>query len=74
MAERRVGVGSCYGGEKEVADADLVYAAGEGRIAWDEQGGMRVLDGLRDPDTGDVAIWTQGGGLEYLGREMQVWS
>jgi len=33
-----------FTGEKEVASQELLKAAGEGRIAWDEKGGMRVLD------------------------------
>ena len=38
-------------GEKEVASAELTRAATEGRIAWDDRGGMRILDqldGVRD--------------------------
>ncbi|KAG4437847.1 hypothetical protein IFR05_006649 [Cadophora sp. M221] len=33
-----------FTGEKEVANKDLMKAAMEGRIAWDDAGGMRILD------------------------------
>ncbi|PVH85725.1 hypothetical protein DL98DRAFT_408448 [Cadophora sp. DSE1049] len=33
-----------FTGEKEVASKDLMKAAMEGRIAWDDAGGMRILD------------------------------
>lgn len=33
-----------FTGEKEVADKELMKAAMEGRIAWDDAGGMRILD------------------------------
>ena len=33
-----------FSGEKEVAGPELMRAAMEGRIAWDDQGGMRILD------------------------------
>lgn len=30
-------------GEKDVASKELLVAAGEGRIAWDDKGGMRII-------------------------------
>ncbi|KAK6587428.1 hypothetical protein PZA11_000718 [Diplocarpon coronariae] len=33
-----------FTGEKEVAGQELMRAALEGRIAWDDEGGMRILD------------------------------
>jgi methyl-CpG-binding domain protein 4 len=33
-----------FSGEKDVAGPELMRAAMEGRIAWDDQGGMRILD------------------------------
>lgn len=33
-----------FTGDKEVARPELMRAAMEGRIAWDDQGGMRILD------------------------------
>lgn len=33
-----------FSGEKEVARPELMRAAIEGRIAWDDQGGMQILD------------------------------
>lgn len=33
-----------FTGEKEVAGEELLKAAMEGRIAWDEEGGMRIVD------------------------------
>ena len=37
-----------FTGEKEVASEKLMRAAMEGKIAWDEKGGMRILDDLVD--------------------------
>ncbi|KAH6671039.1 DNA glycosylase [Halenospora varia] len=31
-------------GEKDVASKELLVAAGEGRIAWDDKGGMRIIE------------------------------
>lgn len=59
-------------GDKEVARPEMMSAAIEGRIAWDDKGGMRMLDGIVDPDTGEVGIWTQDGDLEYLTADMQI--
>jgi hypothetical protein len=33
-----------FTGEKEVAGPELMNAAMEGRIEWDDEGGMRILD------------------------------
>ncbi|KAF8854091.1 DNA glycosylase, partial [Acephala macrosclerotiorum] len=33
-----------FTGDKEVASPELMRAAMEGRIAWDDQGGMRIID------------------------------
>lgn len=40
-----------FTGEKEVASERLMRAAMEGKIAWDDMGGMRILD---DPNDGDM--------------------
>lgn len=53
-----------FTGEKEVAGEELMRAALEGRIAWDEKGGMRILDGEFDPDAGEVAFSAQEEGAE----------
>ncbi|KAH7417437.1 hypothetical protein BKA64DRAFT_702206 [Cadophora sp. MPI-SDFR-AT-0126] len=37
-----------FTGEKEVASKELMKAAMEGRIAWDDAGGMRILDKVMD--------------------------
>ena len=37
-----------FTGEKEVAGEELMRAAMEGRIAWDDKGGMRILNGLNN--------------------------
>ncbi|KAH7364063.1 DNA glycosylase [Rhexocercosporidium sp. MPI-PUGE-AT-0058] len=39
-----------FTGEKEVACKDLMKAAMEGRIAWDDAGGMRILDKVIDAE------------------------
>jgi methyl-CpG-binding domain protein 4 len=54
-----------FTGEKEVAGEELMRAALEGRIAWDDAGGMRILDGLVDPDTGEAAYWSGEGSLVW---------
>ncbi|PQE12668.1 pre-mRNA splicing factor protein [Rutstroemia sp. NJR-2017a BBW] len=54
-----------FTGEKEVAGEELMRAALEGRIAWDDAGGMRVLEGLVDPDTGEAAYWSGEGSLVW---------
>ncbi|KAL2072699.1 hypothetical protein VTL71DRAFT_12042 [Oculimacula yallundae] len=33
-----------FTGEKDVAEKELMRAAMEGRVAWDDEGGMRILD------------------------------
>ena len=38
-----------FTGEKEVASERLTKAAMEGRIAWDDLGGMRIIDDPNDP-------------------------
>ncbi|KAM3077583.1 hypothetical protein ACMFMG_006919 [Clarireedia jacksonii] len=48
-------------GEKEVARVELLRAAGEGRVAWDEEGGLRILGELGDADIGEVEYWGEGG-------------
>ena len=50
-----------FTGEKEVASVELTRAAMEGRVAWDDRGGMRVLD-----EVVEDAVMAQGGlwGLE----------
>lgn len=37
-----------FTGEREVASERLTRAAMEGKITWDEKGGMRILDGIAD--------------------------
>ncbi|PQE03962.1 pre-mRNA splicing factor protein [Rutstroemia sp. NJR-2017a BVV2] len=54
-----------FTGEKEVAGEELMRAALEGRIAWDDAGGMRILEGLVDPDTGEAAYWSGEGSLVW---------
>ena len=41
-----------FTGEKEVANKELLRAAMEGRIAWDDAGGMRILDEVMDATAG----------------------
>ncbi|KAF7949342.1 uncharacterized protein EAE97_002851 [Botrytis byssoidea] len=41
-------------GEKEVAGKEVMRAALEGRIAWDEGGGMRILDSVGEVDVEGV--------------------
>ncbi|CAG8950384.1 hypothetical protein HYFRA_00006877 [Hymenoscyphus fraxineus] len=42
-----------FTGEKEVAGRVLMVAAMEGRIAWDDFGGLRILDGDDGDETGN---------------------
>jgi methyl-CpG-binding domain protein 4 len=55
-----------FTGDKEVASEDLQKAANEGRIAWDDEGGMRVLSG-----EGEVVdeVGVRGAPQERTGRE-----
>ena len=46
-----------FTGEKDVASPELTRAAMEGRIAWDDRGGMRMLDDV----VADGAAQVQGG-------------
>lgn len=57
-----------FTGEKEVASPELMRAAIEGRIAWDDRGGMRILDEVAN----DSAELVQGGlgGIEADGSEV----
>lgn len=48
-----------FTGEKDVAGSELMKAAMEGRIAWDDEGGMRILD---------VAAEAVSPGLSQLGH------
>ncbi|TGO68082.1 hypothetical protein BOTNAR_0030g00040 [Botryotinia narcissicola] len=43
-------------GEKEVAGKEVMRAALEGRIAWDEGGGMRILDSVGEVDVEGVDV------------------
>ncbi|TVY36305.1 Methyl-CpG-binding domain protein [Lachnellula subtilissima] len=51
-----------FTGEKEVAGEGLMRAAIEGRIAWDDEGGMRILDVVIDVDVDDL-LQLNGDGL-----------
>ncbi|KAF7922983.1 hypothetical protein BELL_0248g00070 [Botrytis elliptica] len=50
-------------GEKEVAGREVMRAALEGRIAWDEGGGMRILDRV-----GDVDVEREGVDVDDVGK------
>jgi hypothetical protein len=52
-----------FTGEKEVAGEELMRAAMEGRIAWDDKGGMRILD---VPMEGDAVVDESSDNLEDL--------
>jgi methyl-CpG-binding domain protein 4 len=54
-----------FTGEKEVASERLMRAAIEGRIAWDEQGGMRIVDESGEQG-GDAEAAGQGPGMERV--------
>ncbi|CZT49791.1 related to 5-methylcytosine G/T mismatch-specific DNA glycosylase [Rhynchosporium secalis] len=41
-----------FTGEKEVAGEELMRASIEGRVAWDDQGGMRILDDVMVMESG----------------------
>jgi hypothetical protein len=48
-------------GEKEVASRELMEAAIAGRIAWDDRGGMRILDD-DDSAQGELSVVSEGEG------------
>ncbi|KAF7906791.1 hypothetical protein EAF00_001069 [Botryotinia globosa] len=50
-------------GEKEVAGKGVMRAALEGRIAWDEGGGMRILDRV-----GEVEVEVEGVDVDTVGQ------
>lgn len=54
-----------FTGEKEVASERLMRAAIDGRIAWDEQGGMRIVDESGEQG-GDAEAAGQGLGMERV--------
>ncbi|TVY17176.1 Methyl-CpG-binding domain protein 4 [Lachnellula arida] len=49
-----------FTGEKEVAGEGLMRAAIEGRIAWDDAGGMRILDEVVDGDVDVLQLTVDG--------------
>jgi hypothetical protein len=51
-----------FTGEKDVASVELARAAMEGRIAWDDKGGMSILDEI----VPDIAAEKVQGGLGML--------
>lgn len=53
-----------FTGEKEVAKRNLIEAAMEGRVVWDDAGGMRILDHAEEAGNGNVSGLSQIGNLE----------
>ena len=57
-----------FTGEKDVASPELARAAMEGRIAWDDKGGMRILEEVVPEDTAEIVQ----GGLGFLAGKDEI--
>ena len=53
-----------FTGEKDVASPELMRAAMEGRIAWDDKGGMQILDEVVSESAAEKVQGGAGGGYE----------